>query len=346
MLQSEVEAERDRLKPCSFDLEKRYEPERTKRRAIASELCEMDKKSERVFLIRDALRNVSWDPMQAGMQTGRHFPQKAIFSKDITSFDAKLESGIFAVSAAINARETSTGNPSKEELNEDKEWLRLSRLKERKLLESIQDVIAESGKGKKMVASAIESAIEKAVKVGRNKFVAKIEIEEKENMDVDEKKAEDGSDEEENITKRNLPAGSRGRLPIMQVVWTCMKEAKVRFSYATDVHANSTRVVLIHPWMKTKSFRMWFCPICVAKKKAFETSKLDCEMITPTSLTRTTEGTQLECGNEGYDVHGRDVKVEIVIERVQDCLVAELVSPTISIRMVGCRSLSMTKLTC
>ena len=259
MLQSEVEAERGIEVETFVALTSKNdtEPERTKRRAIASELCEMDKKSERVFLIRDALRNVSWDPIvKPGCKRGDISSAKGdIFPKDITSFDAKLESGIFAVSAAINARETSTGNPSKDEPNEDKEWLRLVKIEAKESCRGDGEDVIESGKGKKMVASAIESAIEKAAKVGRNKFVAKIEIEEKENMDVDEKKAEDGSDEEEIITKRELTRAvwEEG---CQSCAWTCMKEAKVRFSYATDVHANSTRVVLIHPWMKTKSFRI------------------------------------------------------------------------------------------
>ena len=298
VLQSEVEAERGIEVETFVALTSKNdtEPERTKRRAIASELCEMDKKSERVFLIRDALRNVSWDPIvKPGCKRGDISSAKGdIFPKDITSFDAKLESGIFAVSAAINARETSTGNPSKDEPNEDKEWLRLVKIEGKKVAEATAKTLSlESGKGKKMVASAIESAIEKAAKVGRNKFVAKIEIEEKENMDVDEKKAEDGSDEEEIITKRELT----------RAVWEegCQ-------SCGMDMHEGGKGEVLLCDGCPREFHKScldppldeneklpdtWFCPICVAKKKAFETSKLDCEMITPTSFTRTTEGTQL-----------------------------------------------------
>ena len=118
-----------------------------------------------------------------------------------------------------------------------------------------------------MVASAIESAIEKAAKVGRNKFVAKIEIEEKENMDVDEKKTEDGSDEEEIITKRELT----------RAVWEegCQ-------SCGMDMHEGGKGEVLLCDGCPREFHKScldppvdeneklpdtWFCPICVARRK-------------------------------------------------------------------------------
>ena len=127
MVQSEVEAERGVEVETFVALTAKNdtEPERTKQRIVASEMCDMDKNSERVFLIRDALSLCPWDPIvKPGCKADIASAKGEIFLKDIASFDAKLESGIFAISAAINTRATSTGNPSKDEPNEDKEWLR------------------------------------------------------------------------------------------------------------------------------------------------------------------------------------------------------------------------------
>jgi len=296
VVQSEVEAERgvEVETFVALNAKNDTEPERTKQRIVASEMCDMDKSSERVFLIRDALRYVSWDPIvKPGCKRGDIASAKGeIFLKDIASFDAKLESGIFAISAAINTRATSTGNPSKDEPNEDKEWLRLVKIEGKKVAEATEKTLSlESGKGKKLVASAIDGAIAKATKVGRDKFVAEIAIEEegeeeKERMDVD-------GEEDDKLNKRELT----------RAVWEegCQ-------SCGMDMHEGGKGEVLLCDGCPREFHKSclnppvdeneklpdtWFCPICVAKKNAIETSKTSCEMITPTSFTRVAEGSQL-----------------------------------------------------
>ena len=302
VLQSEVEAERGVEVETFVALTAKNDTdeEHTKQRVIASELCEMDKNSERVFLIRDALRVISWDPIvKPGCKRGDIACARGeIFSKDIASFDAKLESGVFAVSAAINTLATSTGNPSKDEPNEDKEWLRLVKIEGKKVAEATAKTLSvDSGKCKKLVSSAIDNALANAAKVGRDKFVAEIAIEgeERDRMDVEEKNTEYGSDEEEEekAPKRELT----------RAVWEegCQ-------SCGMDMHEGGKGEVLLCDGCPREFHKSclnppvdeneklpdtWFCPICVAKKNAIETSKTSCEMITPTSFMKIAEGSQL-----------------------------------------------------
>ena len=134
-----------------------------------------------------------------------------------------------------------------------------------------------------MVASAIDGAIAKATKVGRDKFVAEIAIEEegeeeKERMDVD-------GEEDEKLNKRELT----------RAVWEGCQ------SCGMDMHEGGKGEVLLCDGCPREFHKSclnppvdeneklpdtWFCPICVAKKERIETSKTSCEMITPTSFTR------------------------------------------------------------
>ena len=267
--------------------------ERMKQNIIASELCEMDRNSERVFLIRDALRKISWESsVKPGCRRGDIASANGeVFPRDLCSFDAKLDSGMFAISAAINMRAVSSGNA---EQNEDEEWLRLVKEECKKVAKAVSKTVhkeLDPARAQKLVLSTFDSALSAAKNVGRDKFVAEIE-----KMDIDEKEKEENKREDDEEEEEEEEEEENKR-ELTRAFWDegCQ-------SCGMDMHEHGKGEVILCDGCPREFHKScldppvaeneklpdtWYCPICTHRQE----NKL--EIISAKSFENVLRGTQI-----------------------------------------------------